>query len=107
MRKPFVILRNISEDSFECLNSSPFLPKLAYVPNWEKVFKLLSCISFFIEREPLVQDMGVLFPGMQWIPVEVDEDPNQSFIARLPYGTPYTTIAYIIHMKDYTALRKW
>ncbi|KAL6319810.1 hypothetical protein AAG906_036872 [Vitis piasezkii] len=65
MRKPFVVLGNISEDSFECLNSSPFCPKLAYVPNREKVFKLLSCISFFTEREPLMQDMGVLFPTIQ------------------------------------------
>ena len=40
---------------------------------------------------------------MQRIPIKVDEDPNQSFMARLPYGTPNTTIACIIHMKDYTA----
>ncbi|KAL6334515.1 hypothetical protein AAG906_018004 [Vitis piasezkii] len=44
-----------------------------------------------------------LFQAMQRIPIKVDEDPNQSFIARLPYGTPNTTIARIIHMKDYTA----
>ena len=47
--------------------------------------------------------MGVLFQAMQRILIEVDEDPNQSFMPRLPYGILNTTIAHIIHMKGYIA----
>ena len=39
---------------------------------------------------------------MQGILIEMDENSNQSFMARVPYGTPDTVIARIIHMKDYT-----
>ncbi|KAJ9699120.1 hypothetical protein PVL29_007953 [Vitis rotundifolia] len=72
MKKPFVFLENINEESFKCLNHSPLHPKLAYVPNWEEMFELLSHILFFTEREPLVHDMGVLFQATQQILVEVD-----------------------------------
>ena len=84
MRKPFAISGNISEDSFECPNPSHFHPKLAYVPSREEVSELFSRIPFFTEREPLVQDMRVLFSAMQQILVEVNEDPSQSFMAKLP-----------------------
>ncbi|KAL6350513.1 hypothetical protein AAG906_019160 [Vitis piasezkii] len=77
----------------------------AYVPSREEVSELLSRIPFFIERETLVQDMRVLFPATQRIPIEVDEDPNQSFMTRLPYGSPNTAIGTIIHMKDYTTFK--
>lgn len=49
-----------------------------------------------------MQDMRVLFLAMQRIPVEVDEDPSQSFMAQILYGTPNIAITHIIHMKDYT-----
>ena len=101
-RKPVTVLENISEESFECLNSSPPRPKLTYVLSWEKISKLLSCIPFFIEREPLVWNMGVLFLATQRILVEVDKDPSQSFMARLSYDTPNTAIVYIIYMQNYT-----
>ncbi|KAL6342959.1 hypothetical protein AAG906_016979 [Vitis piasezkii] len=92
MRKPFVISGNISEDSFECPNPSHFHPKLAYVPSREEVSELFSRIPFFTEREPLVQDMRVLFSPMQQILVE-------NFL----YGILDIIIACIIHMKDYIA----
>lgn len=98
MRKPFTVLKNISEESFECSNSSTPRPKLAYVLGWENISELLSCIPFFTEREPLVWNMGVLFLATQRILVEVDKDPSQSFMARLPYDTPNTAIVYIIYM---------
>ena len=44
----------------------------------------------------------MLFSAIQRIPIEVDEDPSQSFMAQFPYGTLDTTVAHIIHMKDYT-----
>ncbi|KAJ9707354.1 hypothetical protein PVL29_002381 [Vitis rotundifolia] len=80
-RKPFVILGEISKDSFKCLNSSPFRPRATYVS-----VKLLNHIPSFTEREPPVPNMGV------------DENLNQSFMARLPYGTSDITIAHIIHL---------
>ena len=62
-RKPFVIPREIREDSFECLNSSPLPPKATYVPNRKKISKILCCIIFFTERELLVLNMGGFLPG--------------------------------------------
>lgn len=49
-----------------------------------------------------MQDMRVLFLAMQRIPVEVDEDPSQSFMTQILYGTPDIAITHIIRMKDYT-----
>ncbi|KAJ9707330.1 hypothetical protein PVL29_002359 [Vitis rotundifolia] len=49
MRKPFVVLGNISEDSFECPNFSPFRPKANLCPSKEKIFKFLSLILYFTE----------------------------------------------------------
>ncbi|KAJ9687455.1 hypothetical protein PVL29_016086 [Vitis rotundifolia] len=81
-RKPFIIPREINKDSFECLNSSPLRPNATYL---------------------LVPNMGVLFSTMQRIPVKVDENSIQSFMAWLSCGTPNVTIAYIFHAKDYIA----
>ncbi|KAL6316315.1 hypothetical protein AAG906_017948 [Vitis piasezkii] len=36
---------------------------------------------------------------------KVDENPNQSFMSRLPYGTPDTAITHIIYLKDYTTFK--
>ena len=47
--------------------------------------------------------MVMLFSAIQRIPIEVDEDPSQSFMTRLLYGITDIVIAHIIHMKDYTA----
>ena len=61
MRKPFIVPGNFNEESFECMNSPLPYPKPAYIPSWEKMYKLLSRIPSFIERKPLVQNMeGVL-----------------------------------------------
>lgn len=77
MRKPFIVLGNINEDSFKCLNSSPLSLKPAHVPSREEVSEFLSHIPFFTKRESLVQDMRMLFSAMQQILVEVGEDPSQ------------------------------
>ncbi|KAJ9687146.1 hypothetical protein PVL29_015842 [Vitis rotundifolia] len=104
MRKPFVVPENISEESFECLHSCHPHLKTTYIPNRQEVSKLLSRIPSFTENEPPVPNIGVLFPTTHQILVEVDENPSQSFMARLPYSTPNTTIVYILHMKNYTAI---
>ena len=46
--------------------------------------------------------MGVLFLATQRIPVEIESNLNQSFIAWLPFGTLDTTISRIMPMQDYT-----
>ena len=65
MKKPFVISGNISEESFECLNLSFLYPNPTYVPSQKEMFELLRRISSFTEMEPLVQEMGTLFPITQ------------------------------------------
>lgn len=58
-------------------------------------------ISSFTERETPVQNMVVLFLATQWIPVEIKSNPNQSFMARIPFDTSDTTIFCIMPMQDY------
>nr|CAN60233.1 hypothetical protein VITISV_016497 [Vitis vinifera] len=72
-RKPFIVLENISEESFKCLHSSPPRLKATYVPSQQ-----------------------------EQITVEIDENSSQYFMTLLPYNTLDTVIACILHMKDYT-----
>lgn len=103
MRKPFVVSVSVNEELFECANPSPLYLKPTYVPSREEMSKLLSCILFFTKREPLVHDIRVFFPVMQRILVEMDKDPNQSFMVRFPHDTSNTAISHIMNMNDYTA----
>ena len=100
MRRPFVILDNLNKESFEYMTSSHPCPKSTYVLSREEVSKLLKRIPSFTKREPLVQNMGVLFSVTQRIPIEIDDNPSRFFKARLPYSTPDITIA---RMQNYTA----
>lgn len=52
MRKPFVVTGNISEDSFECSNSSYFRLKPTYVSSREEMFEFLSHIISFTKKKP-------------------------------------------------------
>ncbi|KAJ9709490.1 hypothetical protein PVL29_001122 [Vitis rotundifolia] len=78
--------------------SSHSCPKPTYVPSRKEVSKLLRQIPFFIKKETPIQNMGVLFPTIQRIPVEIDNDPNQSFTAQFSYGTPDSIISRIMPM---------
>lgn len=98
LRRPSIGPDHFSEESFEYRAFFPSHPKSNYVPSWEEVVELLRQIPSSIEREILVQNIGVLFPATQRIPVEIDNDTNQSFMARLPYDTPYTAFSYIMPM---------
>ena len=106
MRRFFVILNNPNEESFEYMTFSPPHLKPAYVPNQDEVSKLLKRISSFTKRKPPVENMGVLFLATQWIPFEIDDNHNRSFMTWLPYNTSDTAIARIIHMQDYTTFEK-
>ncbi|KAJ9703008.1 hypothetical protein PVL29_004670 [Vitis rotundifolia] len=88
MRRPFIVPENLSEESFECMTSSPPYPKSAYVPSQDEIFEFLKRIISFTEREPLIQNMGVFFSTTQRILVEIDDNPNRSFTAQLLYDTP-------------------
>ena len=83
--------------------SSSSHPKLDYVPSREKIAELMRQILSFIEREIPIQDMRVLFPAIQRIPVEIDNDLDRFFTVRLSYNTSDTTISRIMPMRDYTA----
>ena len=102
IRRPFFVPDNISEELFEYMNSSPSRSKSAYVPSLEEVFELLKWIPSFTEREPPIQNMSVLFPATQRILIKIDDNLNWSFMTQIPYGTPDTAIARIIHRQDYT-----
>ena len=103
MRRPFVILDNLNKESFEYMTSSHPCPKSTYVLSREEVSKLLKRIPSFTKREPLVQNMGVLFSVTQRIPIEIDDNPSRFFKARLSYSTPDIDTACIARMQDYTA----
>ena len=103
MRRPFVILDNLNKESFKYMTFSHPHPKSTYVFNREEVSKLLKRIPSFTEREPPIQNMGVLFPATQRIPIEIDDNPSRFFKARLSYSTPDIDTACIARMQDYTA----
>ena len=105
LRRPSIGPDHFSEESFEHMISSLSRPKPSYVPSREEIAEFLRQIPSFIERETLVQKMGVLFSATQRILIEIDNDPNQSFMARLPYSTPGTAISRIMPMHDYTAFK--
>ena len=54
--------------------------------------------------EPSITNMNYLFPTAQRILVEVNNDPEQSFIACAPFGTPNSAIEVIMPMKRYFAV---
>ncbi|KAL6345976.1 hypothetical protein AAG906_025256 [Vitis piasezkii] len=93
---------SVNEELFECANPSPLYLKPTYVPSREEMSELLSCIPSFTKREPSVHDIRVFFLVTQRILVEMDKDPNQSFMVRFPHDTSNTAIARIMNMNDYT-----
>ena len=97
-RRSFINSDNFNKESFEYMTFFSPHSKSTYVPNWEEVSELLKRIPFFTERESSVQNMGVLFPATQQIPIEIDNDPSRSFTTWLLYGTPNTAISHIIPM---------
>lgn len=106
IKRSFVVPNNLNKESFEYMTFSPPHLKSAYVPNQDDVSKLLKQIPSFAERKPPIQNMDMLFSTTRWILIEINGNPNQSFTTWLPYSTPNTTIARIIHMQDYTDFEK-
>ena len=93
---------HLSDESIECVASFSSCPKSSYIPSQEEIVELMRQIPPFTKRETLVQNMGVLFSTTQRIPIEIESNPNQSFMARLPFGTLDTIISRIMCMQDYT-----
>ena len=85
------------------MTSSSSHPKPNYVPSREKIAELMRQILSFIEREIPVQDMRVLFPAIQRILVEIDNDLDRFFTVHLSYNTSDTAISRIMPMWDYTS----
>ena len=60
-------------------------------------------ILCFTEKETLVNNIGDLFPATRRVSMDLDGDPNISFVARLPFDTPESVASHILPMLDYTA----
>ena len=74
------------EDSMVILGGSTptslLLPTIASdVPSRQALNELLKHFPIFIDMEPSMTNMNNLFPTTKRIPVEVDSNPKQSFIA--------------------------
>lgn len=61
-------------------------------------------ISCFIERKTLVNNMGKLFLVTRRVSVDLDDDPNISFVARLLFSTLESIVSRILPMQDYTTI---
>lgn len=86
-------------------STQPPLNASADVHSREELDVLLEHFSTFVDMEPLMANMSKLFPIMQQIPINVTNDPQQNFFARIPYGTLYETIKVIMHLKDYLTMQ--
>lgn len=71
----------------------------------EELDELLKHFPSFIDMEPPITNMNYLFPIAQRILVEVDNDPEQSFTARAPFGTLNSAIEVIMPMKRYSTMQ--
>lgn len=45
--------------------------------------------------------MGVLFPATRRVSMDLDGDPNISFVTRLAFGTLESVVPWILPMQDY------
>lgn len=75
--------------------------KSSRIPNWEEIGKLMRQISSFTEIETPMHNMGVPFPATRLVPIEIENNQIQTFVAQLPFGTPDTIVSHILPMQDY------
>lgn len=74
------------------------------VSNREELDELLKRFPTFIDMEPPMSDMNDLILATQRIPMDVDGDPKQSYVAGVLYGTLDDAIKAIMWLKDYTTM---
>lgn len=48
-----------------------------------------------------MNNMGVLFPATRRVSMDLDGDPNISFVTRLAFGTLESVVPWILPMQDY------
>ena len=77
------------------------------VPSWEELDELLERFPMFIAMKSPITNMNDLFSATLPIPIKVDNDLKQIFIARGPHKTLGEAVEAIMWIKDYTAFRWW
>ena len=51
-----------------------------------------------------MNNIGDLFPAAPWVSIDLDGNPNISFVARLPFDNPKSVTSRIFPMQDYTTI---
>ena len=79
------------------------------VLSWEELDEPFERFPMFIAMKPPITNMNDIFLATLRIPIEVDNDLNQIFTARVPHETLGEAVEVIMRLKDYTAFRwrKW
>ena len=85
----------------QCLRLLLWRSFLSWMRSCLLLMTLLRRIPSFTNRETLIQNVRVLFLATQWILIEINNDLNGFFIARLSYGTSDSAISRIMPMQDY------
>ena len=70
----------------------------------ERRAELMKQIPCFTERKTLVNNMGKLFLVTRRVSVDLDDDPNISFVARLLFSTLESIVSRILPMQDYRTI---
>lgn len=99
---PSTSLAYLNDDSIECVASIPSCHQAPRAPNQEKIVELLKQVPCFTESEALVNNIGGLFPATRRVSVDLDNDPNIFFMARLPFGILDFVASLIPPMQEYT-----
>ncbi|KAL6321868.1 hypothetical protein AAG906_035572 [Vitis piasezkii] len=77
----------------------------ADMPCWKELDVILECFPTYTNMEPPISHINELFLIMERVPVDVTIDPQQNFMARVPYGTSNKTIEAIMRLKDYLVMQ--
>ena len=79
---------------------------MSRAPNREKIAELMNQIPCFTEKKTLVNNMGKLFSVTRRVSMDLDDDPNISFVARLLFSTLESIVSRILLMQDYTTIER-
>lgn len=96
--EPSIGSAQLNDDSVECVASAPPHPKAPRAPSRKEMDELLKQVSCFTESEGLVNNIGDLFPTTRRVSMDLSDDPNISFVDRLPFDTLEFFAACIPHM---------
>lgn len=102
---PFTGPAQLNDDSVECVAYVTPRPQAPSTPNQEEMVELLKQVSYFIESEAHVNNIGDHFLATQQVSMDLGDDPSISFMAQLSFGTLESIVSHIIPMQDYTTIK--